>query len=178
MIRTAALDPVPRASRRQLFRFLFLSATALAATELAATFAPYIRVNRIVGLGGNVAVGATKSELLARFAATNDEPILYPQDRFFLLHAPGGIVAAYRKCTHLGCAVPYAKAEDRFHCPCHQSQYDKHTALLLEGPAPRGLDLFHVTEAEAGTLVVSTNPLTVMVREDNKWHPEHLEVRE
>ncbi len=177
MIRTAAFDTVPRASRRQLLRFAFLSAATLAATELVATFAPYIHVNRIVGLGANVPLTDSKSQLLARLAATSDEPILYPQDRFFLLHAPGGIVAAYRKCTHLGCAVPYSKVEDRFHCPCHQSQYDKHTGLLLEGPAPRGLDLFHVTE-DAGKLTVSTNPLTVMVREDNKWHPEHLEVRE
>lgn len=177
MIRTTAFEPVPRASRRQMLRFAFVSATALAATELLATFAPYIRVNRIVGLGANVAIHDTKSEILARFASTNDEPILFAQDRFFLLHAPGGVIAAYRKCTHLGCAVPYSKVEDRFHCPCHQSQYDKHTALLLEGPAPRGLDLFHVTE-DAGKLTVSTNPLTVMVRVDNKWHPEHLEVSE
>lgn len=177
MIRTTAFDAVPRAGRRQLLRLGFFSATALAATEIVATFAPYIRVDRIVGLGAAVAVRETKAELLERFAATNDEPLLYAQDRFFLLHAPGGIVAAYRKCTHLGCAVPYAKAEDRFHCPCHQSLYDKRTALVVDGPAPRGLDLFHVSE-DAGSLVVRTNPLAVMVRDDNRWHPEHLEVRE
>lgn len=175
MIRTTALD-LP-ASRRQLLRLGFLSAVALAATEIAVTFAPFMRVTRITGLGADVGIRETKAELLDRFAATDDEPLLYAQDRFFLLHAPGGIVAAYRKCTHLGCAVPFAKNEDRFHCPCHQSQYDKRTALLLEGPAPRGLDLFHVTE-EPGKLVVSTNPLTVMVRVDNKWHPEQLEVRD
>jgi len=176
VIRTAAFDPVPRASRRQLLRFAFLSATALAATEFVATLAPYIRVNRIVGLGGPVALRETKSEILARFADTNDEPILFAQDKFFLIHAPGGIAAAYRKCTHLGCAVPYARSEDRFHCTCHQSQYDKHTAVLIAGPAPRGLDLFHITE-ENGKLTVDTNPLNVLVRDDNKWHPEHLEVR-
>ncbi len=177
MIRTAALDPVSRANRRQLLRVGFLSATALAATELVATLAPFIRVTRITGLGRNVAIREKKAELLERFAATNDEPILFAQDKFFLLHAPGGIAAAYRKCTHLGCAVPYSKVEDRFHCPCHQSQYDKHTALLIDGPAPRGLDLFHVSE-DAGRLTVSTNPLMVMARDDNKWHPEHLEIRE
>ncbi len=119
MIRVGALALEAVASRRQLLRMGFFAATALAATELAATFAPFIKVNRIVGLGAPVAIGKTKEEILERFAATNDEPILFAQDKFFLIHAPGGIAAAYRKCTHLGCAVPFARGEDRFHCPCH-----------------------------------------------------------
>ena len=32
-----------------------------------------------------------------------------------------GIVAV---CTHLGCVVPWSKAENKFICPCHGSQYD------------------------------------------------------
>lgn len=27
-------------------------------------------------------------------------------------------------CTHLGCIVPWNKAENKFICPCHNSQYD------------------------------------------------------
>lgn len=174
MIRVGA-DPVGRNKRRDLLRSGFFSATALAATELVATLAPFIRVNRIVGLGATITLRETKAEVLERFRETNDDPILFAQDKFFLLHAPAGIVAAYRKCTHLGCAVPYAKAEDRFHCPCHQSVYDKRMALVISGPAPRGLDLFHIRETE-GTLAVDTNPLQLLVRGDNKWHPEHVEV--
>jgi cytochrome b6-f complex iron-sulfur subunit len=175
MIRTRAVERGMRAGRRDLLRFGFLSATALAATELAVTVAPFLHVNRIVGLGAKVPLTQTKGEILDRFAATNDEPILFAQHKFFLIHAPGGVVAAYRRCTHLGCSVPYAKAEDRFHCPCHQSIYNKHTAIVVSGPAPRGLDLFHMRE-DAGKLVVDTNPLDLMVRSDNKWHPEHVEV--
>jgi len=176
MIRVGALALEAVASRRQLLRMGFFAATALAATELAATFAPFIKVNRIVGLGAPVAIGKTKEEILERFAATNDEPILFAQDKFFLIHAPGGIAAAYRKCTHLGCAVPFARGEDRSHCLCHGSIYDKRTALLIRDQAPRPLDLFHVREGEGGKLIVETNPLNVMVRDDNRWHPEHLEV--
>jgi cytochrome b6-f complex iron-sulfur subunit len=175
MIRARAIEQGGRARRRDVLRLAFLSATVLAATELAATVAPFLRVNRIVGLGASVPLAETRAQLFERFAATNDEPILFAKDRFFLLHAPGGIVAAYRRCTHLGCAVPFAKAEDRFHCPCHQSIYDKHTALVLSGPAPRGLDLFHIQE-DAGRLAVDTNPLRLMVRADNKWQPGHVEV--
>jgi len=174
VIRPRAIDGV-RARRRDLLRTGFLAATALATAELAASFAPFLRVNRIVGLGASIPLTRTKAEILSRFAETDDEPILFSKERFFLVHAPGGVVAAYRRCTHLGCAVPFSKAEDRFHCPCHQSIYDKRTALVVGGPAPRGLDLFHVRE-EAGTFVVDTNPLSLMVRGDNRWHPEHIEV--
>lgn len=176
MIRTTAIAGTSDLSRRQLLRVGFFAATALASVELVATLAPFIRVNRIVGLGAPVAIGKTKAEILDVFAATNDEPILYAQHKFFLIHAPGGIAAAYRKCTHLGCAVPFSKAEDRFHCPCHGSIFEKRTATLIRDPAPRPLDLFHVREDENGKLIGEANPLELMVREVNKWHPQHLEV--
>ena len=124
---------VARWRRRAILRFGFLGALGLAATEISALVAPFIRVNRIEGLGSPVAVG-TRAQVLELFRATNDRPVLFQQGRFFLLHAPGGIVAAYRKCTHLGCAAPWNDAEDRFHCPCHGSQYDKRTAVVLRTP--------------------------------------------
>ncbi len=133
-----------------------------------------MRVQRVLGLGERVPVG-TRDEILERFRSTEDRPILFSTGRFFLLHAPGGIVAAYRKCTHLGCSVPFVPAEDRFHCPCHQSVYDKRTAVVISGPAPKPLQLFHIT-AQDGTLVVDTNPLNVIDRRDNVWDPTVLEV--
>lgn len=162
--------------RRPFLRWTFAAAGVLAATELIGAVAPFLKVTRVIGLGETIVAGK-KAELLARFAATNDAPILYAQHRFFLLRAPGGIVAAYRKCTHLGCAVPFVPGEDRFHCPCHQSQFDKHTAVLIEGPAPKPLQLFHVREEANGDLLVDTNPLTVIDRRENRWDPAHLEVR-
>jgi len=164
-----------RLRRRDVIRFAFFSASALAAIELAAAFAPFLRVTRITGLGATVALDEKKAQVLERFRATDDRPILFAQDKFFLLHPPGALIAAFRRCTHLGCAVPFSTREDRFHCPCHQSVYDKRTALLVSGPAPRGLDLFHIRE-ESGTLLVETNPLRLLVRDDNKWHAEHVEV--
>lgn len=151
----------------------FAAAVALSVTELAAAIAPFLRVTRITGLGAPVAVG-TASEILSQFAATDDRPILFREGRFFLLHAPGGIIAAYRKCTHLGCTVPFSDATDAFACPCHGSQYDKHTAAVLRTPAPRPLDLFHITQLANGTLIVDTNPLSAMKRDD--WDPAQLEI--
>ena len=174
MIRPSAIDGA-RLRRRQLLRVGFAGVLALSIVELAAAVAPFLRVTRVTGLGVPVAVG-TAAEVFAKFAATNDRPILFREGRFFLLHAPGGIIAAYRKCTHLGCTVPFSVAGDQFECPCHGSRYDKHTAAVLRTPAPRPLDLFHITQQPTGVLVVDTNPLNVMKRD--AWDPGQLEIRE
>ncbi|HVR88018.1 MAG TPA: Rieske 2Fe-2S domain-containing protein [Candidatus Limnocylindria bacterium] len=163
-----------RVGRRTLLRGAFLSAAGLAGTEIVASVAPFLKVQRIIGQGEPVPVGP-KADILARFAATGDAPILFSQGRFFLLHPPGGIVAAYRKCTHLGCAVPFSVGEDRFHCPCHGSIYDKRTAVVIRDPAPKPLQLFHIRETEAG-LIVDTNPQNVIDRSDNRWDPRVIEI--
>ena len=165
-----------RLQLRQILRVGFAAAVALSVTELAAAILPYLRVTRIIGLGAPVAVG-TASDVLKQFAATNDRPILFREGRFFLLHAPGGIIAAYRKCTHLGCTVPFNAAKDLFECPCHGSRYDKHTAVVVRTPAPKPLQLFHISESPIGALIVDTNPLNVIDRGD-EWDDRVLEIRE
>jgi len=163
--------------RRQVLRAGFAAAVSLVALELTAVVPPFLRVARPpVSFGAAMSVG-TKRDLLAQFAATKDLPILNVPGRFWLLHAPGGIIAAYRKCTHLGCTVPWDAQNDRFTCPCHGSQFDKHTAVVLRQPAPKPLQLFHMSETDGGTLVVDTNPLRVIDRPDNRWDPAHLEIR-
>ena len=174
MIRPSAVDPV-RVQRRQLLRVGFAAALALSLAELAAAVAPYLRITRITGLGAPVAVGTAK-EILAEFAQTNDRPILFREGRFFLLHAPGGIIAAYRKCTHLGCTVPFNSQKDFFECPCHGSRFDKNTAVVLRSPAPKPLQLFHISESPTGVLIVDTNPLNVIDR-GQEWDDRHLEIR-
>jgi cytochrome b6-f complex iron-sulfur subunit len=171
MIRTGQRRNV---GRRQLLRLGFLGAVSLAAVEIGSAVVPFLQVRRIVGLGIPVHVG-TRAQVLSAFAGTNDAPILFRQGHFFLLHAPGGIIAAYRKCTHLGCAVPFSAAEDRFHCPCHGSIYDKRTAIVMRDPAPKPLQLFHITDSDAG-LVVDTNPLNIIDRRDNRWDPAVIEI--
>ena len=166
---------VSRVKRRQLLRIGFLTGTLLAVTELTAAFLPFFRVIKIEGLGAKIAAG-NKKDIIAKFQATKDEPMLNTQGRFFLIHGPGAIAAAYVKCTHLGCTVPFNRSEGQFHCPCHGSLYDKNTALVIGGPAPRGLDLFHVSETPTGSLIVDTNPLNVFKRPNNQWDPAQVEV--
>jgi len=160
--------------RRQLLRLGFLGGTLLALGEISGVLLPFLKVNKIVGLGAKVPVGA-KDAIMASFSATDNTPILNVEGKFFLLRPEGGIIAAYRKCTHLGCTVPYVPAENQFHCPCHGSIYDKRTAVVLGGPAPKPLQLFHITES-GGSLIVDTNPLNVIDRGRNEWDPKDVEI--
>jgi cytochrome b6-f complex iron-sulfur subunit len=66
----------------------------------------------------------------------------------------GGFLAVNRKCTHLGCSVPWLADEQRFACPCHASAFDIR-GDVMSAPAPRPLDLFPVA-IEAGVVKVDT----------------------
>ena len=68
----------------------------------------------------------------------------FNEGRFYLVRLQdGGFLALYRKCTHLGCAVPWDATKSMFVCPCHTSEFDD-TGAVKNPPAPRPLDLFQV----------------------------------
>ncbi len=80
----------------------------------------------------------------------------FADGKFFLARLEdGGFIAVHRKCTHLGCSVPWNADEQRFTCPCHSSAFDIRGAVV-SAPAPRPLDLFPVT-IEDGVVRVDTN---------------------
>lgn len=54
-----------------------------------------------------------------------------------------GFLAVSRKCTHLGCTVPWQDKEMRFACPCHGSAFDIR-GEVINPPAPRALDIYHL----------------------------------
>ncbi|MEA3546866.1 MAG: ubiquinol-cytochrome c reductase iron-sulfur subunit [Thermodesulfobacteriota bacterium] len=67
----------------------------------------------------------------------------------------GGFLAISRKCTHLGCAVPWIAERKQFECPCHASIFDM-TGNVIKAPAPRALDLFSIT-IEHDTVIIDIN---------------------
>ena len=76
--------------------------------------------------------------------------------RFYMVRLDdGGMMAIYRRCTHLGCAVPYDHAKGTFVCPCHGSEFEA-DGDLLNPPAPRSLDIFLLILNEDGELIVDT----------------------
>jgi cytochrome b6-f complex iron-sulfur subunit len=86
--------------------------------------------------------------------------------RFYVSRLPGGLLALYRKCTHLGCVVPWRpdeQSEDslaatgRFNCPCHGSRFDRY-GVVKGGPAPRPLDIFPIA-IEGDKVIVDTGTI-------------------
>jgi cytochrome b6-f complex iron-sulfur subunit len=68
----------------------------------------------------------------------------FVQGKFYLCRmGDGGFLAVSRKCTHLGCTVPWVAQEQRFVCPCHGSVFDI-SGDVIHSPAPRPLDLYPV----------------------------------
>jgi cytochrome b6-f complex iron-sulfur subunit len=71
--------------------------------------------------------------------------------------ASGNTPAAFRalslRCTHSGCTIAHQASLQEFHCPCHGSKFLQN-GQLLQGPAPRNLEMFEVR--------ISGNILTVV----------------
>jgi cytochrome b6-f complex iron-sulfur subunit len=72
--------------------------------------------------------------------------------------------ALSQRCPHLGCRPNPCIEDYWFHCPCHQSRYDRlgiKPAGSGYGPAERGMDRFALEVDAAGVLTVDTSHLTL-----------------
>ncbi len=127
----AAEDDV---TRREFARYLVAGAGVMAAGNVGiAAWTQLRKINtgeprEIVAID-QVAVGDT---YLFRYPAEVDPAIL-------LRLSDDEVVAFSQKCTHLGCVVFYETEEDRWHCPCHEGNFDTRTGTVISGPPPRPL---------------------------------------
>ena len=89
------------------------------------------------GFGGLITVGPIK-----KFA--DNSVTAFREGQFYLVRLQdGGFLAISRRCTHLGCTVPWVEDEKKFQCPCHSSSFDI-TGDVKNPPAPRALDIYLV----------------------------------
>ncbi len=146
-------EKIPSASRRSFLSrvWTFLGLAALLQFLAGAVF--------FLGSGRKEA-GGERAEKLAAGAVTDFPPgsvTLIAKGHLYLSRLDdGGFLAISRKCTHLGCAVPWVAERKQFECPCHASVFDV-TGKVLKSPAPRALDLFPVTfEDELVMIDIST----------------------
>lgn len=86
-------------------------------------------------------------------------PFKHNAGKFWLINNDNGLLALYWKCPHLGCTVPWEESESQFHCPCHQSIYDRH-GVRTSGPAPRPMDLMALHLDDAGNLIVDSGDIS------------------
>jgi Rieske Fe-S protein len=66
----------------------------------------------------------------------------YPTDRdacILVRTGTASCVAYSQKCTHLSCAVYYARERNRLECPCHQGYFSIADGAVLQGPPQRPL---------------------------------------
>jgi cytochrome b6-f complex iron-sulfur subunit len=146
----------PQTSRRDFLKLTWASLGALVAVE-AGGMAIAFSLPRIAEgeFGGLVTAGQVDE-----FPPNSVTP--FTNARFYLSRLDdGGFLALYRKCTHLGCSVPWEQGQAQFLCPCHASAFDRR-GDVLNPPAPRAMDLFPVI-IENGVIQVDTS--TVITRD-------------
>ena len=146
-IHPAAQEPV---SRRDFLKVLWGAAGVLAVAQAGGVALSFLSPRAVEGEFGSVIEVGTVTD----FPSGSVTP--FNNGRFYLVRmADGGFLAVYRKCTHLGCAVPWNQAENRFVCPCHASAFEM-DGQVINAPAPRPLDRFAVT-IENGIVRVDTS---------------------
>ena len=121
-------------TRRAFARYLVAGAGVMAAGNVGLAIWTQLRsVNtgepRAIVPLDDVAVGDTH---LFRYPTEADPAIL-------VRLADREVVAFSQKCTHLGCVVFYEAEESRWHCPCHEGNFDVRTGAVLSGPPTRPL---------------------------------------
>ena len=132
----------PDQGRRTLLGSLLLGLALVAAAEIVWIIVSFFRPRkkRPGEEGFETIVSAGSVDEFAAGTVT-----AFPRGRFYLTRLEdGGFLAVSRTCTHLGCTVPWIDKEKRFVCPCHASVFDM-TGDVVNGPAPRALDLFPIT---------------------------------
>lgn len=135
-------DREPEDSRRGFLNKLWLALGLVVLAEFVWLIVSFLRPRkpRIAGDGFGGVMPAGPAEGFAPNTVT-----AFPRGQFYLARLEdGGFLAISRKCTHLGCTVPWVEEEKRFACPCHGSAFDI-TGDVVNAPAPRALDLYPVT---------------------------------
>jgi cytochrome b6-f complex iron-sulfur subunit len=147
----AAAAAAGTTTRRSFLWQMWLAIGGLALVEYLLIAADFLRPHR--GRGSDDA-GIVVAGPVERF-----EPgsvTAFPSGKFYLARLDdGGFLALSRRCTHLGCTVPWDAQENAFVCPCHASSFDI-TGEVLSPPAPRPLDL-HPVRIENGVVKVNTS---------------------
>ena len=134
-------------TRREFARYLVLGTGALAAGNLGLAVWTQLRtINRgeprPIVAADDVAPGGT---YLFRYPGEADPAVL-------LKVSDTEVVAFSQKCTHLGCVVYFEPEQDRWHCPCHEGNFEALTGDVISGPPTRPLGRIDVEIRDDGMI--------------------------
>ncbi|MBK8049634.1 MAG: Rieske 2Fe-2S domain-containing protein [Anaerolineales bacterium] len=137
-------------NRREFLTYAWGAALGVLVLETGAAMFGFMYPRFKAGeFGGNFFVP------LSALPSTDAPPQAETAGKFWLVNTvDDGPKALYMVCTHLGCLYKWEPSNNRFECPCHGSKFSRE-GFYIEGPAPRSLDTFPITE-EAGQLVINT----------------------
>jgi cytochrome b6-f complex iron-sulfur subunit len=138
-------------TRGQFIGIAWVGAIGLVLGEAILALVKYIQPVSKGGFGGEVLAGNVDD-----FEVGTVTYIL--SGRFYIVRNSDGLLAVWQKCTHLGCAVPWAEDKKQFHCPCHGSLFTPE-GVVTGGPAPRPMDTFPI-EIRDGEVWVDTSKPT------------------
>lgn len=150
------VQPVENNARRSLLNWLWLTLSGLALAEIAWLTGSFLKPLKSNGSPAPhpIIIDAGPTDRFAPNSVT-----AFPQGRFYLACLEdGGFLALSRRCTHLGCTVPWDAAKEHFACPCHASVFDIRGDVVLS-PAPRALDRFAVSIENNRIKVDTTRPI-------------------
>jgi len=129
-------------SRRSFLTKLMIVLGVVALGECIAIVAAFLRPRKTGAKAGDAGT-IIEAGPVEKFPP--DSVKAFVRGKFYLVRLEdGGFLAISRKCTHLGCTVPWLSKEKRFSCPCHSSAFDMR-GEVISPPAPRALDIYHVT---------------------------------
>lgn len=183
-LRALRQDPVQGISRRTLLRRSIGVGFALWVTEVAAGSIGFLW-NVVGGQRSRVRVGSIEqvASIAPALPFYEGFPMYVQSARAFIVlvdpasrtFLPGidekgegtlNVRALSQVCPHLGCRPNPCIEDYWFHCPCHQSRYDR---LGIKptgdggfyGPAERGMDRFAVEVDADGVLTIDTSRLNL-----------------
>ena len=134
-------------TRREFARYLVLGAGTMAAANVGLAIWTQLRsINtgepRAITALADVPVGGTH---LFHYPGGDDPAIL-------VRLGDTDVVAFSQKCTHLGCVVYFAAGEQRWHCPCHEGNFDARTGAVISGPPTRPLGRIDLEIRDGGQI--------------------------
>ena len=134
-------------TRREFARYLVLGAGTIAVANVGLAVWTQLRsINagepRAIVPVADLAVGEPH---LFRYPGDDDPAIL-------VRLTATDVVAFSQKCTHLGCVVYYEPDEQRWHCPCHEGNFDAATGAVVSGPPTRPLGRIDVEVRDDGMI--------------------------
>lgn len=128
-------------SRRAFFLILWIGLGIVALIELIGVVTAFLlpRKKNVTAGDFETLIDAGAVDKFSKASVT-----AFISGKFYLCRLKdGGFLAVSRKCTHLGCTVPWSDKEKKFVCPCHASAFDI-TGEVISPPAPRALDLYYL----------------------------------